>query len=126
MILAPLALVLLATTPPDTATPLQKHNRSPVSIATTHTSLREAVNDAARRSAPRLEQAPPLRGGPNRLRGVQPGRKALAIGLGVLAGFVGGFSLGFATSGGECPPPPWLWMSTTAGGGAIGWALTRD
>jgi hypothetical protein len=123
MILAPLALVLLATTPPEPPTLLP--TPTPVTVVTGRASLRDAAVDAVRRSGPRLEQVPPLRGGPSRLRGVRPGRKALAIGLGVLAGFVGGISIGFAASGGECPPPPWLWMSTTAGGGAIGWALTR-
>jgi hypothetical protein len=125
MILAPLALVLLATTPPETVRLLQKQSPAQAVIVMPRVSLRDAAIDAARRSGPRLEQAPPLRGGPNTLRGVRPGRKALAIGLGVLAGFVGGISIGYATSGGECPPPPWLWMSTTAGGGAFGWLVTR-
>ena len=126
MILAPLAVILLATAQPETVTLLQKQNASPAVIATTHGSLREAVIDAARHSAPRLEQAPILkRGGPRRLSG-GAGKRAVAIGLGVVAGFVGGLVIGPAASNGECMSPLWLVMSTSVAGGAVGWALTRD
>lgn len=125
MILAPLALALLATTPPEALTLLQKQNPAPAAVVTARLSLRDAAIDAARRSGPRLEQAPILRrAGPR--SSPRPGRKAVAIGLGVLAGFVGGLAIGPAMSDGECMSPAWLWMSTTAGGGAAGWLLTRD
>ena len=125
MILAPLALALLATTPSEALTLRETPNPAPAAVVRTRVSLRDAAVDAARRSTPRLEQAPILRrAGPR--DSPRPGKKAVAIGLGVLAGFVGGLAIGPAMSDGECMSPAWLWMSTTAGGGAVGWLLTRD
>ena len=126
MILAPLALVLLAATPPETVTLLHKQSPTPVVVVTPRVSLRDAVMDAARHSAPRLEQAPILRrDGPRRLSHQKTGKRAMAITLGVIAGFLGGLTIYPAMSDGECMSPLWLVMSTTAGGGAVGWALTR-
>ena len=125
MILAPLALVLLATTQPETVTLLQKQPPPAVALVAAPVSLRDAAMEAARRSAPRLEQAPTLRRGGTRGLSYRNHKRAVAIALGLAAGFVGGIAIGIAPSHGECPPPMWLVMSTTVAGGAAGWALTR-
>jgi hypothetical protein len=125
MILAPLALVLLATTQPAPRTLPQTQSPVPVAVVATRVSLRDAAMDAARRSAARLEQAPILRHGGTRGLSYGTHKRAVAIALGLAAGFVGGIVIGIAPSHGECPPPLWVVMSTTAAGGAAGWALTR-
>jgi len=126
MMLAPLAFVILAATGPATLMTPQPARPAATAAAASRPSLRDAAIQAARRSTTRLERQLPLRRGrPYRLSD-RTGRRVVAITLGVVAGFVGGLAIGPAMSGGECPSPPWIWMSTSAGGGAVGWLLTRQ
>ena len=125
MIMAPLALMIVAATQPATLAPVRHAPPAVAAAATSPGVLRDAAIQAARRSTAPLERHLAVsRGRPYRLSD-RTGTRVAVITLGVVAGFVGGLAIGQAISHGECPSPPWLWMSTSAGGGAVGWLLTR-